>query len=266
MAEYKMVFSDIDGTLLNSEGVITEDTARAIGRLQNAGTPFVLVSSRPPFGLSHLHEELKLNAPTICYGGSLVMDKESALHEAPLLGQDGLYVVETAARFWPEVCCTLSTIDRWIVDDLKNPWVILENKVTGIVPTQGNVRGVLASGETVYKMLCMGEPEEIAALEELLEREGRVSAKRSKPIYLEITARGVCKSSAIRFLCDAKGISAEETVSFGDNFNDADMLEHTGLSFAMGNAPDAIKQIASRVTHDNDHDGIARALEDVFGV
>lgn len=266
MAEYKMVFSDIDGTLLNSEGVITEDTAKAIGRLENAGTPFVLVSSRPPFGLQHLYEELALNAPVICYGGSLVMDGNERLHEAPLSGDDGLYVVESAARLWPEVCCTLSMLERWIVDDLENPWVILENEVTGIIPTQGNVREILASDETVYKMLCMGEPEEIAALEAFFEQEGRVSAKRSKPIYLEITARGVGKASAIGLLCEKRGICAQETVSFGDNFNDADMLAHTGLSFAMGNAPDAIKRLATRVTDDNDHDGIARALEDVFGI
>ena len=56
MPGYKMVFSDIDGTLLNSEGKITKDTAEAIGRLDRSGVPFVLVSSRPPFGLEHLHK------------------------------------------------------------------------------------------------------------------------------------------------------------------------------------------------------------------
>lgn len=266
MPNYKMVFSDIDGTLLNNEGRITEDTAAAIGRIDRAGTPFVLVSSRPPFGLRHLHEELHLRAPVICFGGSLVMEEERVLHEECLTEEAGLYVMETAARNWPGICSTLSTFDEWIVDDLENPWVVQENEVTGIVPTKGNVREMLCSGKKVYKMLCMGTQEEIFALDELLEQEGRVSAKRSKPIYLEVTARGACKSSAIRMLCERKGISTKATISFGDNFNDADMLEETGLSFAMGNAPDAIKAIATRVTADNDHDGIARALEEIFGL
>lgn len=264
MPGYKMVFSDIDGTLLNSEGKITKDTAEAIGRLDRSGVPFVLVSSRPPFGLEHLHKELGLHAPVICYGGALVMEGGRVLHEECISGEAGLYVLETAAKRWPGICSTISTFGEWIVDDLKNPWVIQENEVTGIIPTKGNVREVMESGGPVYKMLCMGEPEEIAAFEKLLEGEGKVTAKRSKPIYLEVTARGVCKSSAVHFLCGEKGIAAAETISFGDNFNDADMLEATGLSFAMGNAPAAVKQLAGRVTDDNDHDGIARALEGVF--
>lgn len=266
MPDYKMVFSDIDGTLLNSDGKITKDTAEAIGKLDRMGVPFVLVSSRPPFGLWNLHDELKLHAPVVCYGGSFVAEEGKVLHEACLSSEMARYVLNTAAKHWPGICCTLSVIDRWIVDDLHDPWVVQENRITGIIPTKGNVKQTLASGEKVYKMLCMGEPEEISALDELLEREGKVTANCSKPIYLEITARGVCKSSAIDFLCKQNSISAGETVSFGDNFNDADMLSYTGLSFAMGNAPDEIKRIASCVTADHDHDGIARALEEVFGL
>lgn len=265
MPDYKMVFSDIDGTLLNSKGEITPKTAEAIKKLEQSGVPFVLVSSRPPFGLDYLHKELELQSPTICFGGAAVMENEKMLHQACLGGKEALYVIDLAAKKWPGLCCTVSTFDQWIVDDLQNPWVVLENEVTGIVPTQGNVKELLMSEEPVYKMLCMGEPEEIDALKKTLEQEKKVTAACSKPIYLEITAYGVSKASAIDFLCERCDVSVPETISFGDNFNDVKMLEATGLSFAMGNAPQEIKQIADRVTADHDNDGIAQALEEIFG-
>lgn len=59
-------------------------------------------------------------------------------------------------------------------------------------------------------------------------------------------------------------IAADEIIAFGDNFNDLDMLEYAGLSVAMGNAPDEIKQIAKEVTATNNEDGIALILEREF--
>jgi hydroxymethylpyrimidine pyrophosphatase-like HAD family hydrolase len=108
----------------------------------------------------------------------------------------------------------------------------------------------------------MGEAEAISGLDNVLkEKFPGLSVYRSKDTYLEIMDSAVSKSSAVKYLCGDYGIPIEATVSFGDNFNDADMLLATGTSFAMGNAPEEVKRLAKNITMDNDHEGVAEGLK-----
>ena len=74
----------------------------------------------------------------------------------------------------------------------------------------------------------------------------------------------VSKSGAVKYLCKAYNIPIEATVSFGDNFNDMDMLLATGTCFAMGNAPAEVKRQVRNVTADNDHEGVLAGLEQLI--
>lgn len=87
-----------------------------------------------------------------------------------------------------------------------------------------------------------------------------LSVYRSKDTYLEIMDSAVTKSGAVLYLCKSYDIPIEATVSFGDNFNDIDMLLATGNSFAMGNAPEEVKRQARNITLDNDHEGVLEGL------
>ena len=125
---------------------------------------------------------------------------------------------------------------------------------------EGLVRN-LPGGRMVDKVLCMCLPERSAEVECSLKRRfPSLSISRSSDILVEVNAAGVSKAVALRAFCDAKGIRVEDTLAFGDNYNDLEMLRAAGLGVAMGNAPDDIRDIAGFVTSDNDHDGIACAL------
>ena len=78
---------------------------------------------------------------------------------------------------------------------------------------------------------------------------------------LEIMENGVTKGSAVRTLCELKNIPISETVAFGDNYNDLDMLNTVGLPFLMGNAPEDLKKLVPNVTSDNNSEGIFKGLE-----
>ena len=69
------------------------------------------------------------------------------------------------------------------------------------------------------------------------------------------------KSNAVKVLCEVKNIPIEDTISFGDNYNDIDMLEATGMGIAMGNAPEEVKKHADKITLDNDSEGLLHMLE-----
>jgi hypothetical protein len=73
--QYKMVFCDIDGTLIDSKHQISKDTGQKIRELSRAGIPFIMVSARMPSGIFPLQNELQIKAPIVCYSGALILDE-----------------------------------------------------------------------------------------------------------------------------------------------------------------------------------------------
>ena len=111
----------------------------------------------------------------------------------------------------------------------------------------------------------MGDAPVIRALQEQLKPQfPHLEIHRSKDEYLEIVNKRATKAQAIAFMGERLGVPAAESVAFGDNYNDLDMLRYAGYSVAMGNAPDDIKAECSIVTAPNDEDGLAQVLERLF--
>ena len=135
-----------------------------------------------------------------------------------------------------------------------------------IVRAQSRVGRVeeLAPDEAVYKVMCICAPECTDAVEAALRAAfPQCSVVRSSPILIEVTRRGVNKGQAVRRLCEALGVASEDAAAFGDNFNDVQMLEAVGTPYLMGNAPETLKERFRNHAPDNDHDGIAWALEEM---
>lgn len=83
----------------------------------------------------------------------------------------------------------------------------------------------------------------------------------SKPFFLEFMNLEVDKGKSILRLGKMLGIDAEEIIAIGDSYNDITMIQAAGLGVAMGNAVEAVKEIANYVTEDNEHDGVATVVE-----
>lgn len=258
---YKAVFSDIDGTLLNSQHQITPKTEEAIKNVLKQGIPFIPVSARPPYAITPYTEQLGTQHGMICYSGALILDKNlTALYSVTLEPQDLQKLNALLADFTHLSISYYAGLD-WFCNDVNNNWIKQESEITGLSAKllQGNLTDV-------HKILVMGSAEEIQTVEPVLKQAlPHLSIHRSKDEYLEIMNPAATKAKAIQFMEQHLGISAEQVIAFGDNFNDLDMLQYAGLSVAMGNAPDAIKQAAKEVTATNNEDGIALVLNRVFG-
>ena len=149
----------------------------------------------------------------------------------------------------------------WFCNDVNNDWIKQESAITGL--TAAAMPDNLTE---VHKLLIMGDADEIQAVEPVLKQAlPNLSIHRSKNEYLEIMNAAATKAKAIQFMEQYLGITADQVIAFGDNFNDLDMLQYAGLSVAMGNAPDAVKQAAKEVTANNNEGGIALVLNRVFG-
>lgn len=257
---YKAVFSDIDGTLLNSRHQISPLTEQAIKAVIAKGVPFIPVSARPPYAITPYTKQLDTQQAIICYSGALILDKNlTALYSVILEPQDLQQLNQILADFNHLSVSHYAGLD-WFCNDLNNYWTLQESEITGL-----HAKQTPKDLNEVHKILVMGEAEEIRQLEQKLKQNlPHLSIHRSKNEYLEIMNKAATKAKAIRFMEQHLNVRAEEVVAFGDNFNDLDMLQYAGLSVAMGNAPDEIKQVAKEVTASNDEDGIALVLNRIF--
>ncbi len=257
---YLAVFSDIDGTLLNSKHQITSQTEQAIKHIMQQGVPFIPVSARPPLAITPYTKQLQSDFPIICYSGALILDRDLNKLYSVVIEQDDLYQLDLLLEAYPYLSINHYAGIDWFSNDLANEWTVQEGNITGLQAVKKT-----QNLTDVHKILVMGEAEQIQALEKLLKRQlPHLSIHRSKNEYLEIMNKQATKSNAIRFMEKVLNVTQEQVIAFGDNFNDLDMLQYAGLSVAMGNAPEEIKAAAKRVTASNNDDGIALVLNEIF--
>ena len=261
--DYSIVFTDIDGTLLNSAHQVTEATAAGIRALDRAGIPVVFVSARMPMAIYPLQEQIGFHAPIICYSGALTLDRDGKPVKSICLSAE---TVEAMKRLLPaetEECCFCSYVDnRWIVSNPEHVQIRSEHRITGADPEMGDP---FMPGRAVHKILGFG-PQALLneTMRKLKQAFPECTIVKSAPHLLEIMDGKVSKADALVDLCKKMGISEDKAAAFGDNYNDLEMLQSAGLGIAMGNAPEEVKQAADEVTLDNDHDGLLAALRRLF--
>lgn len=265
--DYRIIFSDIDGTLLNSSHQITENTGKAIRRLDQAGIPFILVSARMPDAMTPIQRALGIRTPMVCYSGALVQTWEGeALYSCQIPLDLAAELKDLAGAEFPRIRYNAYGGSLWLADQPEDPWIRQEEAITGLKARSGDLRAAFREAGGVHKLLFMGGSEEIEALEaRLREAYPGLTAVRSKDVYLEVMEGSVCKSEGARVLCGHYGLSMKEAAAFGDGYNDLDLLLAAGAGYAMDNAPAEVKAAAARVAPDNDHEGVLAGIWECFG-
>lgn len=260
--KYEILFSDIDGTLLNDQHQVTEKTRAEIQRVVHLGIPFVLVSSRMPGAITSIQKMAGIAGPMICYGGGLILDESgNVAHSEGIAPHVAAAVGRLVEKEFCRVSWNIHAYDRWQCASPKSKWVEREEEIIGIRADSGKLEEILDWG-LVHKVLCIGEPGDISALQERMRPLfPSLNICTSSPCYLEISGAGVSKGRAIGILCDRRNIPIERSMAFGDNYNDLDMLEKAGTAYLMKNAPEELKGRFPNVTESNNEDGIALVLQ-----
>ena len=263
--DYKIVFSDIDGTLLNTEHHVLPRTADAIRQITARGIPFALVSARMPEAIAPIVDEIGAPAAVISYNGGLVITPDGQeLNDERMTRAHTEAVLAQIARDYPGASMNYYAGHTWYVRDRADPEVQQEERITTVTSVEADFAALIAAGTLPSKLLAMGEADLIVRMEkELSPAFPELTVIRSAPHLLEIIARTVSKATGIAVLLNHYGIDRSEALAFGDNYNDIAMLRYVGHSVAMGNAPDEIKAIATSVTEGNDADGIYHFLRKI---
>lgn len=265
--KYKVMALDIDGTLTNSQKVITEKTKQALFDFQEQGGKIILASGRPTQGIIPHAKSLHLDeygGYILAYNGGCAIDCKT--HD--ILFQDTLepeYIPEiyNVIKEYPVGINTYEG-DKIVVGHDINKYTELESRINGM-----DIKYVEDFPEyvdfDVNKCLLQGEPENILELEGVLSEKykNKLGIFKSEPFFLEIVPQGIDKAMSIDRLLKTIGFTTEECIACGDGFNDISMLKYAGLGVAMDNASDTVKEAADFITLSNDSDGIAHLLEQI---
>lgn len=258
----RAVFCDVDGTLVTSDRRVLPRTCAAIKQLQAKGVPFVIVTARSPSGVYPIQRNYGFQCDIIAYSGGLILDeKGNVLLHRGFPRNKACEIIAFAEENGLDMSWCAYSVDDWIVREKDDPRVQREEYNVRAQSRQGFPQE-WPEDAIVNKILCICNPDKILEIEaRMRERFPELSIAKSSDILLEIMAGGVTKADAILSYCAARGLDVADTAAFGDNYNDLEMLETAGYGVAMGNAPEEIKRRVGRVTDDNNHDGIANALE-----
>ncbi|MGN0975657.1 MAG: HAD hydrolase family protein, partial [Gemmiger sp.] len=167
----------------------------------------------------------------------------------------------TAAQQWTTVALTYDA-NGIVTEQPDNPYVQEEARINRIP-----VRRVDdLPAEITYpinKLLVVGDPVDMPHIEELMQQmfAGRLSIYRSQPFFIETMPLGVEKSASLAVLLQVLGLRREDLMACGDGWNDLPMIQYAGMGVAMGNAVPSVKAAADYISADNDHDGVAEAVE-----
>ncbi len=265
MEDIKLICTDIDGTLLNSNHKINELDKLMIQRAwKEKNIPIALVSGRFKGGLTFIQEELNIPCIYSSFNGNYVEWQNKVIHEDRI-------TLDELRKVIPIINNTGSTPQIFDLFDYffneENHWSKEQIKMCGYPGIIGDLNTQIdkweKEGFTPFKLLAKNDnPKQLEKTRKALIALNidTLSIVQSASFIIEIIPSSANKGSTINLLADYFNIDKSQVMAFGDYNNDIEMLEQAGYSFAMGNASSKIKKIAKFETDTNDNCGIAKAI------
>lgn len=284
---YKLLTIDLDGTLLNSYGEVSENTKNALKKVVEQGTEVVLASGRPISSTKTLALELGVDNYLISGNGAIVYDikndeiiydkflnKEQVLKIAKICEENSIFY-----NIYTEDDVITKSLNYNVLFYHKENLKKIEEKRTHINIVQDIVKyieehendrflkvTVCDESQMIFNSIIrkLKEIDNIDILEvEHMSRKKIKSGTEDVSIeyhYTEITNQNVNKWTAIEFLMNKLNINKEDVVAIGDNVNDKEMLVNAGLGIVMGNSNPKIKEIGDKIVADNNSEGVLEAI------
>lgn len=179
---YKCVFSDIDGTLLNSKHQISEKTKKKVQQLAIQNIPFVLVSARMPKGMYYFLDELQIKAPMVSYSGGLILDENQKVIYSKGFSVKMAKRLYKYIKYYYQIPVNFYVENHWMVDEI-DEGIEEESIITGVKPEKLDLNGI----KKVHKLLVIAEAGIVDRLEmSLKEKFSDLKIYKSKDTYLEI--------------------------------------------------------------------------------
>ena len=264
MSTPRLVATDLDGTLLHSDGTVTARTRAVLDELDARGVPVVFTTGRPIRWMVDLWEAVGGHGLAICSNGGIVYDvaRREVREHRPVPREVGLSLAEAVRAAIPGTTFAVEHTAGWASETgfPRHP-DDREDRVQGAWDEiyRDDVVKILA----VHREL---EPEDFWDRVAHVVGRSAVTTWSSSFALVEISAAGVTKATTLASLAAEMGLGPEEVVAFGDMPNDLPMLEWAGTSYAMANAHASVQELADHLAPSNDDDGVAAVLSELFAL
>ncbi len=285
---YKLVAIDLDGTMLNQYGIVTEKTKKAIQNVIQKGTEIVIASGRPIDSIKTIAKEIGSEKYFIAGNGALIYDiqKDEIIYDKFLSKQKVLEIIKICEEnsisynVYTDQTILATALKYNVLYYQKENLKKEESKQTKISIIENMYEYVKERKEEKFlKITICDESQAVfqSIIRKLRKIEGievlDVSHMSRKTIkqgteeimveyyYTEITMKNVDKWEALKHLIEKLGISKEEVMAIGDNVNDKKMIQEAGLGVIMEGSTPEVTKIADYITLSNKEDGVANVLE-----
>ena len=284
---YKAAFIDLDGTMLNQYGIVTQRTKEVIQKAKEKGLEVIIASGRPVDSIKTIAKEIESDKYFIAGNGAIIYDltKNEIIYENTLKKQKALDIIKICEEnsiyyniytekeiiakslqsnvlYYYRENANKEDDDKTHINIVENIYDYIENRDEKIIKITICDNNQAIFNSIMRKLKEIGEIEvlEVSHMSRKMIKQGTEEI----PIeyyYTEISAKDVDKWNAIEFLKEKMDIRTEEIIAIGDNVNDKKMIEKAGLGIAMGQSTPVITQIADYITDSNKNEGVKKALE-----
>lgn len=275
MKPIKLLLADVDGTLVTRDKVLTERARAAVVEMRAAGVEFAITSGRPPRGMQMLIEPLALTTPVAAFNGGMFVRPDLSVLEQRVLQADVIEpAMETIRSHGLDIWIYRGT--DWFVRARHGPHVDREEWTVKFPPTvvpdfkdlTGNVAKLVGVSDDLEAVRACESAlrrqfaERVRTKQSNPEREmpSLISAARSQPYYLDVTHPDANKGFVVRRLSEMLAIPTDQIATIGDMPNDISMFQRSGVSIAMGQSSDEVKQAATFSTTSSEEEGFATAV------
>lgn len=288
---YKLIAIDLDGTLLNLYGIVSEKNKQALIEANKKGAEIVIASGRSTNSVKNIANDFGICNYIICGNGSLIYDlqHEEIIYDKFIDKKKALQIIEICEQ--NSIYYNIYTENMVIAKSLNNNVLFYhqenankpDSKKTKInlvqniydyvdkLQNQNILKITISDNDNIIFNGIIRKLREIRDIDVLdvahMSRKMIKSGTEEVSLeyyYTEITSKNVDKWYAIKYLIDKLNINKEDIMTIGDNVNDKLMIENAGCGVVMGNSAPYIKEIADMVVADNNQDGVAEAVEKKF--
>ena len=284
---YKLVAIDLDGTMLNSYGIVTQNTKEVIKKVQEKGIEVIIASGRPIDSIKTIAKEIESENYFISGNGAILYDikKDEIIYENILKKAKTLDIIKICEEnsiyynIYTEKEILAKSLNYNVLYYYKENLDKEEKNKTHIKIVEDLYKHLEERNEKIIKITICDKNKSIfnSILKKLktiddievlevshMSRKMIRQGTEEVPIeyfYTEISAKNVDKWYAIEMLAEKLNIKKEEIVAIGDNVNDEKMIKEAGLGIAMGQSSPKITKISNYTTNNNNEEGVANALK-----
>jgi Cof subfamily protein (haloacid dehalogenase superfamily) len=267
-AQIKLLIVDIDGTIAGKSNQVSTRVKQAIRAAQDRGVRVGIATGRMYKSALRFHQEIGADMPILAYQGAWIQDPATEVihrhNPVPVEIARELIDYFEQPHLFDKLSVHVYRDDYLYVREInEDTELYIGRSGIGVTPVP-DLRSLLTDRPT--KILAMSE--DVTLIQELLQElrsrysQSELHVTTSVPIFLETTQAGVNKGTAIDYVAtELLGISAENVLAIGDNYNDVEMLAYAGIGVSMGNAPIDVQSISDWVAPDIEADGVAVAIE-----